>query len=83
MKKRFAVILAAGQGTRMKSKLYKVLHPILGRPMIQHVIRSLQPMQLDTLVTVVGHGAEDVTAEVGQVSEFAIQEERSNRFTFE
>src|SRR5699024_9273056 len=40
--KRYAVILAAGQGTRMKSKLYKVLHPILGRPMIQYVVQEEQ-----------------------------------------
>src|SRR5690625_1200741 len=76
MKNRFAVILAAGQGTRMKSKLYKVLHPILGRPMIQHVIEALKPIQLNSLVTVVGHGANDVIAEVGTKSEFVIQEEQ-------
>ena len=34
----YAVILAAGQGTRMKSKLYKVLHPVCGKPMVQHVV---------------------------------------------
>ncbi|BBP86484.1 hypothetical protein BsIDN1_01020 [Bacillus safensis] len=37
MDKRFAVILAAGKGTRMKSKLYKVLHPVCGKPMVEHV----------------------------------------------
>lgn len=76
MKKRFAVILAAGQGTRMKSKLYKVLHPILGRPMIQHVVGSLEQLQLDQLITIVGHGAEEVMKIVGERSEFAIQEEQ-------
>lgn len=74
--KRHAVILAAGQGTRMKSKLYKVLHPILGRPMIQYVIESLAPSKIDKLVTIVGHGAEKVSQEVGSQSEFVIQEEQ-------
>ena len=44
----------------MKSKLYKVLHPILGRPMIQYVIEALKPAKLEELVTVIGHGAETV-----------------------
>lgn len=76
MNKRYAIILAAGQGTRMKSKLYKVLHPILGRPMIQYVIKALQPNNVDTLVTIVGHGAEEVQKVVGEDSEFALQEEQ-------
>ncbi len=76
MKKRSAVILAAGQGTRMKSKLYKVLHPILGRPMIQYVIDALKPISVGPLVTVVGHGAESVMREVGTASEFVVQEEQ-------
>ncbi|MEI3604565.1 bifunctional UDP-N-acetylglucosamine diphosphorylase/glucosamine-1-phosphate N-acetyltransferase GlmU [Pseudogracilibacillus sp. SE30717A] len=76
MKKRFAVILAAGQGTRMKSKLYKVLHPILDRPMIQYVIDALKPAKLEKLVTIVGHGAERVKAEIGTNSEFVLQEEQ-------
>lgn len=76
MNKRYAIILAAGQGTRMKSKLYKVLHPILGRPMIQYVIKALQPNNVDTLVTIVGHGAEEVQKVVGEESEFALQEEQ-------
>lgn len=74
--KRYAVILAAGQGTRMKSKLYKVLHPILGRPMIQYVIEALAPSKIEKLVTIVGHGAEQVSKEVGSKSEFVIQEEQ-------
>ena len=40
MSNRFAVILAAGKGTRMKSKLYKVSHPVCGKPMVQHVVAS-------------------------------------------
>lgn len=76
MANRFAVILAAGKGTRMKSKLYKVLHPVLGRPMVQHVIKQLQPVDLEEIVTVVGFGAEQVSEVVGEDSRFVIQEEQ-------
>src|SRR5690625_1065034 len=76
MAKRFAVVLAAGQGTRMKSKLYKVLHPVMGRPMVQHVINQLKQLQIDKMVTIVGHGAEEVIKEIGNISKFVTQEEQ-------
>src|SRR5690625_270560 len=76
MAKRYAVILAAGQGTRMKSKLYKVLHPVLGRPMVQHVIDQLKSIQLNELVTIVGHGSDDVKKQIGHDSAFVLQEEQ-------
>lgn len=60
MDKRFAVVLAAGQGTRMKSKLYKVLHPVCGKPMVEHVVDEALKLSLSKLVTIVGHGAEEV-----------------------
>ena len=41
MSNRYAVILAAGQGTRMKSKLYKVLHSVCGKPMVLHVLEQV------------------------------------------
>ena len=76
MKNRYAIVLAAGQGTRMKSKLYKVLHPILGKPMINYVLDALQPSSVETMVTVVGHGAEDVMSQIGNKSSFVVQEEQ-------
>src|SRR5690625_7567341 len=76
MGKRFAVVLAAGQGTRMKSGLYKVLHPIAGRPMVLHVLEQLKPLQLEKIATVVGYGAEDVISAIGDKSEFVTQEEQ-------
>src|SRR5690625_3277327 len=76
MAKRYAIVLAAGQGTRMKSKLYKVLHPVLGRPMVQHVIDEVKGSQLDEIVTVVGHGAEQVKERIGDKSKFVLQEEQ-------
>lgn len=76
VKNRYAVILAAGQGTRMKSKLYKVLHPILGRPMIQYVVDALKDTKVADLVTVVGHGAEEVKKTIDDESNFVLQEEQ-------
>ncbi|RDW16852.1 bifunctional UDP-N-acetylglucosamine diphosphorylase/glucosamine-1-phosphate N-acetyltransferase GlmU [Oceanobacillus chungangensis] len=76
MTKRYAVILAAGQGTRMKSKLYKVLHPVMGRPMVKHVMDQLNAIQLDKTVTIVGFGAEKVIETLGDVCEFAVQEKQ-------
>ncbi|MBG9539953.1 bifunctional UDP-N-acetylglucosamine diphosphorylase/glucosamine-1-phosphate N-acetyltransferase GlmU [Bacillus thuringiensis] len=76
MSNRFAVILAAGKGTRMKSKLYKVLHPVCGKPMVQHVVDQVSQLGLQKLVTVVGYGAEMVQEQLGNVSEFALQAEQ-------
>ncbi|QPA30999.1 bifunctional UDP-N-acetylglucosamine diphosphorylase/glucosamine-1-phosphate N-acetyltransferase GlmU [Thermaerobacillus caldiproteolyticus] len=76
MVKRYAVILAAGQGTRMKSKQYKVLHPVCGKPMVQHVVDQVLQLGLEKLVTVVGFGAEQVKAQIGDKSEFAFQQEQ-------
>lgn len=76
MTRRFAVILAAGQGTRMKSKLYKVLHPVVGKPMVQHVMDQLSVVQLEETVTVVGFGAEKVIETIGDQCKFVIQEEQ-------
>jgi bifunctional UDP-N-acetylglucosamine pyrophosphorylase / glucosamine-1-phosphate N-acetyltransferase len=76
MTNRYAVVLAAGQGTRMKSKLYKVLHPIAGRPMVQHVIDQISSVNVDKVITIVGFGAEDVKKHIGAKSEFVLQEEQ-------
>jgi bifunctional UDP-N-acetylglucosamine pyrophosphorylase/glucosamine-1-phosphate N-acetyltransferase len=54
------VILAAGKGTRMKSAVSKVVHPLAGRPLIEHVIRTTTGLDVGTTTVVVGHGAEDV-----------------------
>ncbi|HZL90405.1 MAG TPA: NTP transferase domain-containing protein [Pirellulaceae bacterium] len=60
-----AVVLAAGQGTRMKSDLPKVLFPVLGRPMIEFVLEALAAAAIDRVIAVVGYRAEDVQASVG------------------
>lgn len=56
------VVLAAGQGTRMRSSLHKVLHPVAGRPMLAHVLRAARGLDPARLVVVVGHEAEQVRA---------------------
>lgn len=73
---RFAVILAAGQGTRMKSKLYKVLHPVCGKPMVEHVVDHISQLEVNNIVTVVGYGAEMVKERLHGKSDFVIQEEQ-------
>ncbi|WP_026673682.1 bifunctional UDP-N-acetylglucosamine diphosphorylase/glucosamine-1-phosphate N-acetyltransferase GlmU [Alkalihalobacterium bogoriense] len=76
MSNKFAVILAAGQGTRMKSQLYKVLHPVCGKPMVQHVVDEVTTLGLSEIVTIVGHGAEKVKDQLGQSVTYALQEEQ-------
>ena len=54
------VILAAGQGTRMRSALPKVLHPVAGKPMLGHVIDTARQLAPQSIQVVIGHGAEKV-----------------------
>ncbi|MCC5894290.1 MAG: bifunctional UDP-N-acetylglucosamine diphosphorylase/glucosamine-1-phosphate N-acetyltransferase GlmU [Alkalibacterium sp.] len=76
MTKRFAVVLAAGQGTRMKSKLYKVMHPVMGKPMVGHVVDQALEANMDKVVTVTGVGAETVQDYLGDKSEYVLQEQQ-------
>jgi bifunctional UDP-N-acetylglucosamine pyrophosphorylase/glucosamine-1-phosphate N-acetyltransferase len=57
-----AVILAAGKGTRMKSARAKVLHDVMGVPLVEHVVRTVQSLRPDPLTLVVGHQADEVEA---------------------
>ncbi len=59
------IILAAGQGTRMKSAKHKVLHPVAGRPMLLHLLASVAELRPERQVVVVGAGREQVEAAVG------------------
>lgn len=68
-----AVLLAAGQGTRMKSALPKVLHPILGRAMIFYSLETLQAVTGRRPVAVIGHEAEQIQQAVGDQAEFVLQ----------
>jgi bifunctional UDP-N-acetylglucosamine pyrophosphorylase/glucosamine-1-phosphate N-acetyltransferase len=71
------IVLAAGQGTRMKSSLHKVLHPIAGRPMLLHLLASVAVLAPARQVVVVGAGREQVeTAVAGKGIDIAIQAEQ-------
>ncbi|MGG1878658.1 bifunctional UDP-N-acetylglucosamine diphosphorylase/glucosamine-1-phosphate N-acetyltransferase GlmU [Paenibacillus cisolokensis] len=74
--KRYAIVLAAGQGKRMKSKLYKVLHPVCGKPMVGHVLDTVRQARCERSVVVVGHGADAVRAYLGDAAEYVLQEEQ-------
>jgi bifunctional UDP-N-acetylglucosamine pyrophosphorylase/glucosamine-1-phosphate N-acetyltransferase len=63
-----AVVLAAGEGTRMRSHRPKPLHRLCGRPMVLHVLDALAELDLERAVVVVGHGAERVTKILAQES---------------
>ena len=69
-----AIILAAGKGTRMKSDLHKVLHPIAGRPMLMHLMDAVDALNPAKKVVVVGSGKEQLEAALGGSAEFAVQE---------
>ena len=69
-----AVLLAAGQGTRMKSDLPKVLHPLCGKPMIWHVLRALKSAATEKPVVVVGYGADQVKQYLGDSAACVLQE---------
>jgi len=69
-----AIILAAGKGTRMKSDLHKVLHPIAGRPMLHHLIDSLDTLGPRHKVVVVGAGREQLEAALGEEAQTRVQE---------
>jgi len=60
MKNIAAIVLAAGKGTRMKSKLPKVLHEVSGKPMIFYPVRALKELKVERTVIVVGHGSDQV-----------------------
>ncbi|MBN2548745.1 MAG: bifunctional UDP-N-acetylglucosamine diphosphorylase/glucosamine-1-phosphate N-acetyltransferase GlmU [Anaerolineales bacterium] len=69
-----AVLLAAGQGTRMRSKLPKVLHPLLGKPMIHYAVEAAQQVTGQKPVVVVGHGAQAIQQALGDSARFVYQE---------
>lgn len=72
-----AIVLAAGKGTRMKSSLHKVLHPVAGRPMLLHLIDAVAALSPARIVVVTGAGREQVEAAVAPLGvETALQAEQ-------
>ncbi|GKQ42312.1 bifunctional protein GlmU [Companilactobacillus sp. RD055328] len=76
MSDRFVIILAAGKGTRMKSKLYKVMHKVSGKSMVDHVLTQVEAMKPKEIVTVVGHGAQEVEDLLQERTKYALQSEQ-------
>jgi bifunctional UDP-N-acetylglucosamine pyrophosphorylase/glucosamine-1-phosphate N-acetyltransferase len=70
-----AIVLAAGKGTRMKSDTHKVLHPIAGRPMLLHLLASLEALGPSAKVIVVGDRAEQVEAAVAPLGAVTVRQE--------
>jgi bifunctional UDP-N-acetylglucosamine pyrophosphorylase/glucosamine-1-phosphate N-acetyltransferase len=70
------VVLAAGQGTRMKSDLPKVMHPLAGRPMVQFVMDAARALEPASLVAVVGYGADLVRQALGEGTATVAQEQQ-------
>ncbi len=74
--KTISIILAAGQGTRMRSNLPKVLHPLGGKPMVQYALRAVAGLSEEAPIVVIGHGAEQVRQTVGEAARFVLQAEQ-------
>ena len=71
------IILAAGQGTRMRSALPKVLHPLAGKPLVHHVIDTANALGAKAIHTVIGHGAEKVKTQLSKLpTQWAMQEQQ-------
>lgn len=68
-----AIILAAGQGTRMKSKLAKVLHPLAGKPMVEYAVDAAKFAGVEEIVVVIGHQGDQVRAVLQDRVQFAEQ----------
>jgi len=68
--------MAAGKGTRMKSERPKALMPLLGRPLTAHVLNALEQAEISPIIVVVGHGADEVKANLGERYHYALQTEQ-------
>jgi len=73
---RFGIVLGAGMGTRMKSETPKVLHQVMGKAMIEHVVGALEAANVQRTVVVTGHKAEMVQACLGVRAEYVLQTEQ-------
>lgn len=71
-----ALILAAGQGTRMKSETSKVLHEVLGKPMVHYPIQAAKDIGVKDICLIVGHKADDVKKTIGDSIQYVMQKEQ-------
>src|SRR5947209_19059906 len=63
-----AIVLAAGEGTRMHSAIPKVLHPLAGRPLVEHAVRAAAGLKPEHLIVVLGHGGDPVDPQLHTVA---------------
>ena len=77
MKQLAALVLAAGKGTRMKSKLPKVLHKVGGKAMVERVLDTVQDLGVERNVVIIGFGGEAVQTYLGERAEFVVQAEQN------
>ena len=71
-----AIVLAAGKGTRMRSSLPKVLHPLAGKPMLVRVLDAVRDAGFARPAVVVGYGAEQIQERVGERCRWVLQDEQ-------
>jgi bifunctional UDP-N-acetylglucosamine pyrophosphorylase/glucosamine-1-phosphate N-acetyltransferase len=71
-----AIVMAAGKGTRMKSERPKAIIPLLGQPLTSYVMRALEGAEVEQIIVVVGHGAEEVQQALGDRYTYALQVEQ-------
>lgn len=74
--KKYAIILAAGKGTRMKTEMPKCAFPLLTKPMISYIVDSLEKCDIDEIVTIVGHKKEEIEKLLANRVNYAHQEEQ-------
>lgn len=74
--KTYALVLAAGKGTRMKTEMPKCAFPLLKKPMIEYIIESLEKSSIDEIITVVGHKKEVFEELLGNRVKYAFQKEQ-------
>src|SRR5690606_34289697 len=72
----YVIIMAAGEGTRMKSRLPKVLHRVCGRPIIDYVLDGASAVSENLPILVIGHRSDEVVTHIGDRALYAKQEER-------
>lgn len=73
---KYAIILAAGKGTRMQSDRHKVLHNICGKPMIEHILNTIDAVSVDKKIMVLGHHAQSIQDVLGDKVTYVLQEEQ-------
>ena len=71
-----AVIMAAGKGTRMKSKLPKVMHSLAGKALIEHVLDTVTQVGIERPLVIVGHGREEIGTRISERAELVVQTEQ-------